>query len=176
MLINIWKPGSPDPRFRPSTPEGPGRGLGYRACSSQGGPRGSWTWTDGRTHSCHSQHAPHCRRPGAGGSPGRSSPNTGAWTESYPWFITVSEEAWHSYDDKDNLKTFSKNSPQSSLRWPRRIHRGGCCRAPSLGPGSGWHSTCRGPRPPAGPHTAGSAVGGPTHTIYCTTGAGRNPS
>ena len=88
------KPCSPAPRFRLSIPAGPGRGPQYRVSSSQGGSRGSLKKTDVRTHSCHSQNAPHCRKPGACGSPGHSSLNTGAWRESKPGFTCG--ELWHS--------------------------------------------------------------------------------
>ena len=56
------------PKFLLSTPEVGGTSPDYTACSSQGGFQGSWTKTDGHTHSYHSHHAPHCRRPSVCGS------------------------------------------------------------------------------------------------------------
>ena len=78
---------SPVPRFQPSTPAAVGTGPDYKACSSQEGFRGSWTKTDGRTHSCHSPHAPRCRRSDVGGSPGHSWLSTGGENKSLAWTV-----------------------------------------------------------------------------------------
>lgn len=78
----FWSAHSPAPRFQPSTPEAVGTAPGHKACSSRAASRGSWTKTDGCTHSFHSLHAPRCRRPDAGGSPGHSWLSTGGEDKS----------------------------------------------------------------------------------------------
>lgn len=76
---------SPVPRFQHSTPVAAGMDPNDKACSSPGASQGSWTKTDGRTHSFHSPHAPRCRRSDAGGSPGHSWLNTGGEDKSQVW-------------------------------------------------------------------------------------------
>jgi len=194
---------SPVPRFQPSTPVAMGMGPDYKACSSLGGFQGSWTKTDGRTHSCHSPHAPRCRRWDAAGSPDHSWLSTGGSIrtknghEGTIAFIIenrgdfsqygVSQDGWLlSVENLFTVKiskpsvwphhldsTLVARSPLSIPLWSRLIHKHACCSFPCLVVGSGSHSTFRAPPAGCDPHNARLVVGGPIRMTYCTVGETR---